>query len=568
LTVVLAATAVLVGVAGGFAGRTPATLNEPVLLSQPAPPGSTLASGGILSPDSRYMVSVVQDRGATQARLYLKQMNSGDLRLLAGTEGASHPFWSPTSDVIGFFANRALKTVNLRGDAPTVITTVPVSASGGTWSSRGSPILFADWQIGLYQVSPFGGTATRVTTINRAAGERAHNLPQFLPDGRHYLFFVLSSNADRTGTYVGSLDPGEPARLVVQSGSAAVYADPGYLLYVQNNGLVARQFDAARLQLRGAPQTLARDVSAPNDGEGQLISASSSLLTYRSGAKDLELAWFDREGRPAGIIPGGRALRSPMFSSDQKQLVAVSDRASLWVVDLERNAAARAEGEGLFPLWSPDGSRVAFESPSSLTLYVRNIDGPLREQVILQDGDRKILSDWSAAGDYLVYSTLNPVGNLDVSVIPMSGDKKPVALLRGPSNEMQARISPNGRSMAYVSDESGTLEVYVQDFPMLGHKRIVSIGGGTEPAWRQDGKELYYLSPDYSLVAVPIGSTDPLQIGQPKPLFRAPVSLASTRNHYAVTADGQRFLINVADEVSYRSPITVMVNWMQGLHAQ
>jgi Tol biopolymer transport system component len=219
----------------------------------------------------------------------------------------------------------------------------------------------------------------------------------------------------------------------------------------------------------------------------------------------------------------------------------------------------------MYPLWSPDGNRIAFESYNSLTIYVRNMSGAAPDEVLVNDNERKILSDWSSQGDYLVYATLNPSTKMDLVLLPMSGDKKPVALLHTPYNESDGRIAPNGRWIAYVSDESGTDEVYVQRFPALGEKRIVSIGGGVEPMWRKDGKELFYLSPDYSIVSVPFDATDPPNIGEPKPLFRVPVNTSSTRNHYVVSPDGQRFLINVEDQSSYLSPVTVMVNWIQGL---
>jgi DNA-binding winged helix-turn-helix (wHTH) protein/Tol biopolymer transport system component len=534
----------------------------PVLLTQPPPEGSTLASGGILSPDSRYMIFVAHDSKAAQARLYLKQMDSPDLRLVPGTEGASHPFWSPASDTVGFFANGELRTVNFRGDSPRTIASVPVSAGGGTWSSNGT-IIFSDWQTGLYRVDPPNGRVTRLSTVARSAGEIVQNLPEFLPDGRHFLFYLLSSNADQTGTYVGSLDSPKRVRALSQSNSPAIYSPPGYLLYVQNRILMAQRFDAVRLETIGKPVEIARNVSGPNDADGQMISATSTLLTFRPGGRTLELAWFARNGDHAGSIPGGKALRSPMISPDQKQLVAMDVGPGLWAVDLERNAATRL-GQGMYPLWSPDGNRIAFESYNSLTIYMRNMDRAKPDDVLVDDDERKILSDWSAQGDYIVYATLNPATKLDLMLLPMSGGRKPVPLLHTPYNESGGRISPNGRWIAYVSDESGTDEVYVQRFPSLGDKRIVSIGGGIEPMWRKDGKELFYLSPDDSIVSVSFEPVEPPLIGQPKPLFRAPVNSSSTRNHYIVTPDGQKFLINVEDQNSYVSPITVMVNWIQG----
>jgi len=535
------------------------------LLIQPTPEGATLASGGILSPDSRYMVFVANDQKAAQPRLYLKQMDSPGLRLVAGTEGASYPFWSPTSDAIGFFASGLLKTVDLREGTLRAIAPVPICAAGGTWSRSGA-ILFSDWQTGLYRVDPTEGRVTRVTQVDRAAGEISQSLPQFLPDGRHFLFFLRGVNPDQTGSYVGSFDSARRVRVLSHSSSPVIYSPPGYLLYVQDAILMAQRFDASRLEVSGVPMVAARNVSAPGDVDGQMISASGNLLTFRSGARMQELAWFGRNGQRTGSIPGGKALRSPMFSPDQKQVVATDSVPGMWMVDLERNAATRLEGEeGMYALWSPDGNRIAFQSHNSLTLYVRSIGSPARDEVVESDSERKILSDWSSAGDYLVYATLNPDTKFDLVMLPMSGDKKPISLLRTPFNESQGRISSDGRWIAYVSDESGTMEVYVQRFPSLGDKRIISIGGGVEPMWRKDGKELFYLSPGHSIVSVPFEPTDPPLIGEPNPLFRAPVNSSTTRNHYAVTPDGQRFLINVEDQSSYSSPITVVVNWFQSL---
>jgi DNA-binding winged helix-turn-helix (wHTH) protein/Tol biopolymer transport system component len=567
LWALLSAALVLWLLARDFVTPRPLPRGGTILFTQPAADGSPLASGGILSPDSRYMVFVAHDRADSQARLYLKQMDSSDLRPLAGTENASDPFWSPASDVVGFFANSELKTVDLRGDIPKTIAAVPVSAGGGSWSRLG-PILFSDWQTGLYRVDPAGGPVTSVAAVNRSAGELVQKLPQFLPDGRHFLFFLRSANVDQTGSYVGSLDSPEHIRIATQAASPVIYSPPGYLLYVQDDILVAQRFDASRLEVTGKPMVVARNVSAPGDADGKMISASANLLTFRSGAKTQELAWFGRDGRRAESVPALKALRSPMFSPDQKQLIAMDGGPRMWMVDLERNAATRLEGEGTYPLWSPEGHRIAFESHNHLILYVRNIGGAAQDQVVVNDNERKILNDWSSVGNYIVYTSLNPSTKLDLVLLPMTGDQKPVPLLRTPFNESQGRIAPNGRWIAYVSDESGAPEVYVQRFPSLGDKRIVSIGGGVEPMWRRDGKELFYLSPDYSIVSVPFQSTETPVIGRPKTLFRAPINTSTTRNHYAVTPDGQKFIINVEDQSSYLSPITVMVNWIDGLETK
>jgi DNA-binding winged helix-turn-helix (wHTH) protein/Tol biopolymer transport system component len=559
-----AAALVVLLLAREFAPQKPAARTGTILFTQPAPEGSPLASGGILSPDGRYMVFVARDREGAQSRLYLKQMNSPELRAVAGTEGAADPFWSPSSDVIGFFANGELRTVDLRGDSPKTIATVPVSAGGASWSSRGT-ILFSDWQTGLFKVDAAGGQTTAVITVNRQAGELVQKLPQFLPDGNRFLYFVRGANHGQTGTYAGSLDSAQRRQIPVEAASPVLYSSLGYLLYVQDDILLARKFDAASLEVTGKPMVVARNVSAPGDADGKMISVSGNLLTFRFGATTQELAWFDRDGQRAAPIPALKALRSPMFSPDQKQLVAMDPGPRMWMVDLERNAATRLEGEGTYPLWSPEGNRIAFESHNHLTLYARSIGGSARDEVLVNDNERKILNDWSPAGNFLLYTTLDPTTKLDLMLVPMSGDRKPVPLMRTPFNEAQGRISPNGRWLAYVSDESGAQEVYVQRFPSLGSKRIVSIGGGVEPMWRKDGKELFYLAPDYSIVSVPFQPGELPVIGRPKALFRAPINTSTTRNHYAVTPDGKRFLINVEDQSSYLSPITVMVNWVEGL---
>jgi len=541
----------------------PLPYGAPVVFNQPAPEGTTIEFGGIVSPDSRYMVLVARDQKAGQTRLYLRQLDSPGLRPVVGTEGASHPFWSPTSDRIGFFVNGVLKTVDLLGDIPKVIAAVPVSAGGGAWSSSG-PILFSDWQTGLYRVDPTGGPVSSVITVDRSQGELVQKLPQFLPDGRHFLFFLRSANASQTGGYIGSLDSSRRIRIPNQSSSPVIYSSPGYLLYVQDDILMAQRFDSSRLEITGKPMIVARNVPAPDDSEGKMISASANMLTFRLGAKTHQLAWFERSGERAGSIPGGNAVRNPIFSRDQKQLLSMGVGQGLWIFDLARNAATRL-GDGVYPLWSPDGNQIAFESYNCLTLFLRNIDGPVRDRVLVNDNERKVLNDWSRAGNYLVYTTLNPTTKLDLVLLPMSGDKKPTPLLHTPFNESQGRISPDGHWIAYVSDESGSNEVYLQQFPSLGEKRIVSVSGGVEPIWRRDGKELFYLSPDRAIVSVPFQPTAPPVIGRPKPLFRAPINTSGTFGHYAVTSDGQRFMVSVEEEQSYLSPITVMVNWIEGL---
>jgi Tol biopolymer transport system component/DNA-binding winged helix-turn-helix (wHTH) protein len=537
----------------------------PVLLAQSPPPETTLASGGILSPDGRQLAFVARDRTTGRSRIWVRSIDSANVRAVAGSEDASMPFWSPDGRAIGYFASNKLKIIRpADGEARTIASLS--SATGGSWGV-GDVIVFGDFASGLSAVSAKGGAVTPLTKVDPTR-DSSHDWPHFLPDGRHFLYTIDSWSLERAGVWVGSVDPrGETHRLLATT-SPAVHSG-GHLLYVENGTLMAESFDAERLELIGEPVPLVRDVPSPTLAEGDIVSVAGTLLSFRGGTKGERLTWFTRDGHPMGAIDDQTALYNPTVSPDGTQVVAAglpTRNPGLWLVDLKSGASTQLAANGIGPLWSPDGRQIAFVAPGGLDIVISSLLGRADERVLMRDNVRKTLQDWSPDGRYLLYTKRDPQTKLDLWLVPFSDSQHGVPLLTTAANERSAKISPDGRWLAYSSDESGRSEVYVQEFPMLGSKRAVSIGGGAGPSWRKDGGELFYLSPTRALMSVDVRLKDGITLGSPKMLFRAPVpGDLSTARHYAPSPDGQRFLVKVVDETADRTSITVVVNWTAGL---
>jgi DNA-binding winged helix-turn-helix (wHTH) protein/Tol biopolymer transport system component len=550
---------------------TPPPAAGPLRFAVNAPPTTKIVSGGVLSPDSHYLAFVAEHESGIP-QIWVRALESTDSHALPGTEGAFRPFWSPDSRLIGFFANGTLKKVDLNGNPPQTIANVAPSPAGGSWSTNGT-ILFADRLSALYSVSAAGGASTPVTRLDPSAQERRHRWPQFLPDGQHFLYSVVSENPDREGTYVGSLSSGERVH-VLDGWSPAVYAPPGYLVYVRDRVLLAQPFDVSQLRLTGGPSTIAGNVSPPLMTNGSVISAArGDLLAFGGPARKEHLVWFGRAGQQLGIIEAPGLLQNPALSPDQKQILAQSDdgpRSGVWLADLEGGGQSQIAANGSVPLWSPDGARIAFTSGKIAgidDIFVRSAENDGKEELLLQTPATKHVHDWSPDGRYLVYVDTNPRTKIDLWLLPMFGARKPIPFLRTPANEMQAQVSPDDHWIAYASDESGVWEVYVQPFPAQGGVRhTISVGGGSEPQWRRDGRELFYLAADHTLMAVDVTPGGTWRAGRPKALFRTRVPEgAMPRNHYAVTADGQRFVIESKDEADDQDLMTVFVNWAAAL---
>jgi DNA-binding winged helix-turn-helix (wHTH) protein/Tol biopolymer transport system component len=534
------------------------------------PRGTTLASAAVVSPDGTRLVFVARD-GSGRALLSLRAIDELDPTFLPDTDGASMPFWSPDGRFVGFFADGRLKTIPVFGEVATTLAETGPNPQGGTWNREGV-ILYAPSRFsGLYRVPASGGSPIEVTHLLESALETGHWWPQFLPDGSHFLFTVGSADRDRAGLHVGTLEDGRSERLLDRSADGAVYDGFGSLLFVRDRVLVAQPFDAAALRTTGAAVNIAPDVPPADVVSGPSVTASASgLLAFENGRPNSRLTWYDRTGRPLGSTRALAELRSPAMSADGRFVAAQrleAGRNQLWLLDVDLGVTSRiTEGDatGQLAVWSPEGERLAYSSDrlGSLDLYLRST-ATGREEPLLKDGSRRLRAfDWSGDGRFLVYGLQKGSSRTDLWLLPMRGDdRKPVPFLESSFDEIQARVSPDSRWLAYASNESGALEVYLQTFPQPGQKRRVSTNGGAQPAWRGDGRELYYLAPDGRLMAVPVELGDRPRIGVPQPLFQIelPAPLDAYRNYYVVSRDGQRFLIDSIQQSG--GAIEVVEHW-------
>ena len=531
-----------------------------------------------LSPDGRRLAFFATFEG--QNLLWVRSLDSLSAQALPGTEGASSlspPFWSPDSRFIGFFTGEKLKKIEASGGPPQTLCDAAPENRGAAWN-RDGVIIFGQGPFNpLYQVSAAGGQPVPVTALDQSRFETSHRWPYFLPDGRRFLYFVRSGHADSGGIYVGSLDAKAPKRLLATTLNAA-YAPPGFLLFLRKEMLMAQRFDADKLELTGEPLPVAERVAYnPALNRGAFSVSENGVLAFGIGSSGSnQPVWFDRGGKPIGSL-GAAGLYFTLGLSPDGTRAAVdlvdhqTGTSDIWLFDLSRGIPSRFTTDpesDTNPLWSPDGSRIVFssrrEGVSNLSQKVTSGQGT--EEVLLKSSEQKVPDDWSSDGQYIVYQTFNPETKWDLWVLPMSGDQQPSPFLRTEFNEQQAQFSADGKWIAYTSDESGTLEVYVQTFPASGGRWRVSTGGGSQPSWRRDGREMFYITADRKLMAVDVSLGPTFKAGIPKTLFATRnLNLTEVRTQYAATADGQRFLINSNAEETNTTPISVVVNWTVGL---
>ncbi len=597
LSIALALMALGAGAQNYF--RRPTTNNSRVEFAVSAPEKTTFAGAGFaayipspsVSPDGHRLAFVVVGPSGTPS-LWVRALDSSNAQALPGTEGASYPFWSPNGRFIGFFAQGKLKKIDLSGGAPQTLCDVGGGGGragvegGGTWN-RDDVIAFAPSIVSpLFRVSATGGQPTALTALDSSRQETAHLWPYFLPDGRHFLYLVRSAMQGTSGIFVGSIDAKETKRLV-SADSAAVYAPQGYLLFLTGTDLMAQPFNADRLETTGAPVRVAEGIqfNLVVNNYGAFSVSQNDTLVYRTGpgAPESQLVWLDRMGKQLGQVGAQATLLVPSLSPDESK-VAVTIANDVWVLDVVRNTSSRLtfDGTAVIPIWSPDGGHILYRSQraSPGDLYQKLSTGTGTEEALSKSNTQKSPTDWSLDGRFIVYETQDPKTNVDIWALPTSGDRpstssgrpepaegrKPFPLLQTESNEQQARISPDGRWIAYTSDETGKPEIYVQSFPAAGGKWQISTAGGADARWRRDGKELFFISTDRKLMAVDVKADATIQAGLPHELFDARVSgLTDVRTHYAVSRDGQRFLVNRLSEGDASSPITVVLNWTAGL---
>lgn len=549
-----------------FVGRSSKLAPAPVQFRETPPRGWMLSGEVSASPDGRCLAYVATSQSGGASKLWVRRLDVMTAEPLDGTDGATLPFWSPDSGALGFFAGRWLKTINLSSRIVQPLAQVLLIPTGATWSSTGW-ILFGTRTSALHLVPASGGRVTPATTLDRSKQEYGHARPEFLSDGRRFVFESISSNPAHSGTYVGDLESGERVRLLDGSHHVATLAPNGHLLSITNGRLVAHAFDSASLKLSGfVPIT---DTALPWNPLDTTISASDTLIALGGRSAHQQLRWYDRTGRPLGIVDTATPLHTPALSADATQLVASSDPPDLpgvWLVDLVRGGSTRIASDGIVPYWSTTGDRIAYASSRRagvLDIYVKSVWSKESDVLLFENEWSKGVTDWSRDGRRIVLSMANPQSNIDIWILEAeSGRATP--WLQTTANEVQGRLSPDGRWMAYASDETGRWEVYLQPVDSQGVKRAVSVAGGAQPSWRADSRELYFLTLDGDVCAVEIFA-DSGRPGPPVVLFRAPVSndLVRRRNLYAATGDGQRFLIDT--QVDIDSGITSILDWQPAL---
>jgi Tol biopolymer transport system component len=551
--------------------------------------GST-AGGLALSPDGRRIVFTgFGEEG--RVMLWVRTLDGLVAQPLAGTEAAFYPFWSPDSRSIAFFSGGKLKKIDVGGGSPATLCDTPrpsALAAGGTWNKDGV-ILFAQATMAVYRVSDLGGTPTPVTTLDEARGETQHWAPFFLPDGTHFLYFAAGSKTggpnDPNGVYVGSLDS-QARTLLLPGGSNAKYA-AGYLIFPRDRVLVAQKFDVNRLAIEGDAVPIADQISVGglSGRTGAFSVSETGVLAYQSGFREVysQLNWMDRNNQLKATL-GEQADYSDVELSPDREQAAVSvlnaeNRSrDIWTFDVARGTRTRLTldpTDEYAVAWSPDGKQIVFNGRPKgyLDLYERTISSTDPAQVLLSDAQNNTPTSWSPDGKFLLYTAgAFAVGNTDVWVLPMTDPpetRTPTAFLHSPFNESNARFSPDGKWVAYVSNETGSSEVYVTRFPGPNGKWPISAGGGSFPRWRADGKELFYVARNNKLMAASVNaSATDFEVTAAHAVLNIHPPGAATGYQYDVSADGQRFLVNTIVEATALPPITLVVNWPASLQKQ
>ena len=543
-----------------------------------APDLSGLSDMGFVSPDGR-LLAWVCGSGDGKTQLAVQVLATRETTALADTDGALWPFWSPDSRTIGFFTRGELRTVKAAGGPVETVAKV-VNGAGGAWSTRGT-ILFAPDRGGpLYEVSERGGEPAAVTRLDRERGQRAHLWPSFLPDGRRFVYFASNDDPAHRGLYLGQLGTTE-ARWLGTADGAGLWAPPRHLLFTRGGMLVAQAVDLSTMTLDGDPHVLQQRVCGNSGIVPPCFSASSTgvLVYHVARLFRHQFSWFNRAGRQVDIPIEPGSYFSPVLSPDGMRIAIERHdpqtwQLGIWQFDLTRRMLSRVLDNPLpaiGPLWSSDGRAIAFSSNVDTRhgIYIINADSGVPEQ-IYSGAKHILLTDWSADRKRMLFQERSDATRDDVWVLPIGAGDGAAPVLRSRFSERQARFSPDGRWLAYSSDESGQFEVYVQPFPPTGAKWQISNEGGREPMWRRDNRELFYLSGDRRLMAVPIGVTHGFSMQPATELFRVPPDAPrENRISYAPTADGQRFLVNVAARDPIRRPLfetEVIVNWTATLH--
>jgi eukaryotic-like serine/threonine-protein kinase len=555
-------------------------LDESIQFSIGEPPGARFNPGNLVaptpavSPDGRHIVFSTFTSG--HGLLYLRSLDTAEARPIPGTEGGSLPFWSADSRSIGFYADRAIKKTTVELSGVETICTAEFF-EGATWN-RNNVVLFSPGDGGLLRVDANGGEPIAVTALDTSKKETSHRWPIFLPDGEHFLYLSFPGNV----VYRGGLDK-KPAQRLLTADAKAIYAPPGYLLFAREGKLFAQRFDADRGKLAEEPVRVADSVRASvSGGRGAYSVSDTGVLVYRSGDARLsaQVRWADRNGTRGDLVLQAADYRGLALSPDASRVAfhrhEQSSGGGIWVKDLNRGNVVRLTSPASHdadPSWTSDGRQIAFTSNRSgvQNIYLRNASGAGDEELLLKSPEPKKWPKLWGDPPLLFYQVNTPATQSDIWVLPARGGT-PAVYLNSAVNEIQPELSPDGKWLAYVSDESGPPEVFVQPYPADGRKYPVSSGGGVQPSWRKDGAELFYLTLAGTLSAIRVNThpTNGLELGRPQELFGFDISGSGpdAATLYSAMPDGKRFLIAerpTKDDQGAVEPITVVVNWLSAL---
>ena len=566
LFVVLAVTVALTAGAGLRAARTRV---QPTLRLALAPPPGVVVESLVISPDGRRVAFA--GRAGDGAHLWVRELESPASEVVPHTDGASFPFWSPDGQHIGFFADGRLKHVAIATREIRDLAPAP-NGLGGTWNARGDIVFAPDRGAPLMRTSAAGGDVVAVTEVGQGFHE-GHAWPEFLPDGRHLLYTDCSNRASRYGIYVHDLGAGT-SRRVLAAYSRASYSSAGFLLYVKGS-LLAQAFDLDRLEVRGEPTAVAHRVLQWGDlsYHADFSVSRDGVIVARTAAEERnKLVWIDRRsGQVVGTVGTAGYNSNPTLSPDGKTLAVTvhedeADRDRIWLFNLE-TGEGRPFTEGTIdvaPIWWPGADRLLFASVRGgrVGVYQRSLDGGV-DTAVPSAPKVSSLESSSRDGRYVTFATIDAKTKGDVWAWRLSGDRSVFPVVTSPANEGHSRLSPDGRWLAYASDESGRFEIYVRSFPESDATWQVSTAGGADPQWSRDGRELYFVADDRTMMVAKVTTRPTFRIGSATPVFDTGLEVLwqDTRNHYDVAPDGRRLILLVPETDRRAAPFTVIVNW-------
>jgi eukaryotic-like serine/threonine-protein kinase len=569
-TVALASLAAL-GFGIAWARRAP--VPPPVVrFTVSLPEGVGAVGTPAVSPDGR-LITFDVDEWDGRERIWVRSLDQLQARPLPGTDGAFRAIWSPDSRFVAFMAEGKLRKVDVSGGPPQTICDAPTGADG-SWSPEGVILFDGSGSDPIWRVPATGGVAKPEVEVDPAKGVTGLGWPEFLPDGRHFLYIVDPQGAESRTLMVKSLGASD-ARELFKTASRVLYAPPGYLLHVREQTLVAQPFDAASLKLTGEPIPLGEGLGVEVVGLAPFSVSRTGVLAYRAGLSEgRRLVWLDRAGKETPALEEPGDYRDAWLSPDGRRLAFAlargSERPDIWIRDVARGVTSRFTFDSaseVDPVWAPDGSRLVYAAERrAADLMIKDAAGTREAEVLLESTEDKYPSDWSRDGKHLLFMSRAQDTSWDLWALPMAGERKPFPVAKTRFVEMFGTFSPDGRYVTYPSNESGRFEVYVQEFPEARNKWQVSTKGGTEPFWSGSGREIFYLAPDGRVMSVPVktsGAT--FEAGVPQLLFQARFASAIARAHFRPTPDGQRFLVLASPRQEAVAPTTVVLNWTSGI---